>query len=150
MRRFGSVEEILDFAIARDAEANEFYTEMAERMQNEVMRKVFEQFAAEELGHKIKLEAVRAGEIALDAAQVASLGIADSLLSGRATPDMNYADALVPAMNREKASYRLYLELACAAEAEELTDLFLALAQEEAKHKLRFEIEYDDVILKED
>jgi len=36
------------------------------------------------------------------------------------------------------------------AEAEELTDMFLALAQEEARHKLRFEIEYDDVVLKED
>ena len=44
----------------------------------------------------------------------------------------------------------LYLNLASVAEAEELTDTFLALAQEEAKHKLRFEIEYEDEILKED
>jgi len=30
-----------------------------------------------------------------------------------------------------------------------LKNIFLSLAQEEAKHKLRFEIEYDDYILKE-
>jgi len=33
---------------------------------------------------------------------------------------------------------------------EELTDMFLSLAQEEAMHKLMFEIEYDDTVLKED
>ena len=31
----------------------------------------------------------------------------------------------------------------------ELRKMFLSLAQEEAKHKLRFEIEYDDEIMKE-
>ena len=51
------------------------------------------------------------------------------------------------AMKKEKAAYRLYLDLAMVAEAEELTDLFLALAREEANHKLRFEIEYDKNIL---
>ena len=30
-----------------------------------------------------------------------------------------------------------------------MRELFLSLAQEEAKHKLRFEIEYDDMILTE-
>ena len=35
-------------------------------------------------------------------------------------------------------------------EDEELEKLFLMLAREEADHKLRFESEYDRVILKED
>jgi hypothetical protein len=30
-----------------------------------------------------------------------------------------------------------------------LRDTFLGLAQEEARHKLRFEVEYDDDVLKE-
>jgi rubrerythrin len=150
MERFGSVDEILDFAIAREVEANDFYTEMAERLEDAAMRKVFEEFAIEELGHKMKLEAVKAGAFAIKGGDAASLGIADYVVDVEATADMSYADALVLAMKKEKASYRLYIDLAAAAEAEELTDMFLALAQEEAKHKLRFEIEYDDVILKED
>jgi rubrerythrin len=150
MKRFSSVDEILDFAIAREVEANEFYTQLAEQMENPSMRKVFEAFAIEETGHKMKLEAVKAGEHELTDEQVQSLEIADYVAEGEARPDMSYAAALVLAMKREKASYRLYIDLATVAEAEELTDMFLALAQEEAKHKLRFEIEYDDVILKED
>lgn len=150
MERFGSVDEILDFAVTREVEANKFYTELAGRMENPAMRKVFESFAIEELGHKMKLEAVKAGEFELREEQVQSLEIADYVVEGEVRPDMSYADALVLAMKKEKASYRLYIDLAAAAEAEELTDMFLALAQEEAKHKLRFEIEYDDVVLKED
>ncbi|MHC4483057.1 MAG: ferritin family protein [Planctomycetota bacterium] len=150
MERFSSVDEILDFAIAREIEANRFYSGLAERMGNPVMRKVFEGFAMEELGHKMKLEAAKAGELKMKEEEVATLGIADYVVAGEATPDMSYADALVLAMKKEKASYRLYLDLAAVAEAEEFTEMFLALAQEEAKHKLRFEIEYDDVVLKED
>jgi rubrerythrin len=150
MQRFGSVGEVLNFAIARESEANRFYESLAEGMENPAMRKVFEDFGREELGHKAKLEAVKAGEMVIKDEQVARLGIADYAVEGEASPDMSYADALVLAMKREKASYRLYIDLAAVAEAEELTDMFLALAQEEARHKLRFEIEYDDTVLKED
>jgi rubrerythrin len=150
MRDFGSADEILDFAIQNEMEANRFYSDLAQQMKNPAMQKVFEEFAIEEMGHKRKLEAVKAGEFEIRDDQVLSLGIADYVVTGEPEPDMNYADALVLAMKKEKAAYRLYLDLAAIAEAEELTDLFLALAQEEAKHKLRFEIEYDDVVLKED
>ncbi|HUT29529.1 MAG TPA: ferritin family protein [Sedimentisphaerales bacterium] len=150
MRRFNSVDEILDFAIAREVEANRFYTQLAGQMENPSMRKVFEAFAIDETAHKMKLEAVKGGEFEFKEEQVQSLEIADYVVEGEPRPDMSYADALVLAMKREKTSYRLYIDLAAVAEAEELTDMFLALAQEEAKHKLRFEIEYDDVILKED
>ncbi|HUW20355.1 MAG TPA: ferritin family protein [Sedimentisphaerales bacterium] len=150
MKRFGSVDEILDFAIAREVEANKFYTELAQRMGSPAMREVFEEFAIEELGHKMKLEAVKGGQIKLKEEQVQSLEIADYVVEEEIRSDMSYADVLVVAMRKEKVSYRLYIDLAGAAEAEELTEMFLALAQEEAKHKLRFEIEYDDIILKED
>ena len=52
-------------------------------------------------------------------------------------------------MKREKASFRLYSDLAASVDDEDLKQTFLALAHEEAKHKLRFEVEYDDVILAE-
>jgi rubrerythrin len=150
MERFGSVDEVLDFAIEREVEANKFYKELAARMENPAMRDVFEDFAKEELGHKARLEAMKKGEVAIEEEGVSSLGIADYVVDVEPQPDMSYADALMLAMRKEKASYRLYLDLAGVAAAEELTDTFLALAQEEAKHKLRFEIEYDDAVLKED
>ena len=150
MKEFTSSDDILDFAIAGEIEANEFYTDLAARMDKPAMKEVFEEFAAEEAGHKAKLEAVKKGRFEIGTGQdVLNLGIADYSVDTEPTPDMSYADALILAMKKEKAAYRLYLDLASVAKAEELTSLFLALAQEEAKHKLRFEIEYDDVILTE-
>jgi len=150
MERFESVEEVLEFAIAREMESQDFYMKLAERMENPAMQKVFENFAAEELGHRLKLEAIKRGHILLGQEEVKSLEIADYVVDVEPRPDMDYAEVLVVAMKKEKAAYRLYLDLAAAAEDEELTDMFLLLAQEEAKHKLRFEIEYDDIVLKED
>ena len=149
MEHFESAEEILEFAIEREVESHEFYMRLAESVERPLMRKVFEDFAAEELGHKAKLEAAKRGQVLLGQPQVQSLGIADYLTDVEPKAEMSYQDALVLAMKKEKAAYRLYLDLAAIAEAEELTDMFLSLAQEEAKHKLRFEIEYDDEILKE-
>ena len=123
---------------------------LAERMDNPEMQQVFEQFASEEMGHKMKLEAVKHGQILLGQKDVESLDIADYVVDVEPRPDMDYSEALVLAMRKEKAAYRLYLDLAAVAEDEELTDMFLSLAQEEAKHKLRFEIEYDDTVLKDD
>ena len=150
--RFESVDEILDFAIGNEEEANRFYLDLAAKMDVPAMKEVFEDFAREEQGHKAKLEAVKRGEYSFGtgAAKAADLGLADYLVAQEPTADMSYAEALILAMKKEKAAYKLYLDLAAVAEVEELTDLFLALAGEEAKHKLRFEIEYDDVILKED
>ena len=150
MGQFESVEEVLEFAIAREIESRDFYMKLAERMENPAMQKVFENFATEELGHKYKLEAIYRGEISLVPEKVQSLDIADYVVDVEPQPDMDYAEALVLAMRKEKAAYRLYLDLAAVGEDEELTDMFLALAQEEAKHKLRFEIEYDDIVLKDD
>ena len=43
----------------------------------------------------------------------------------------------------------MYLDLAAKAPNEEISAIFSSLAQEEAKHKLRFELEYDESILRE-
>lgn len=153
VERFESVEAVLDFAIANEIDANQFYRKLATKMDVPVMRQVFLDFAKEEAGHQAKLEAVQQGDLSFGAgaaAKVQSLGLADYLVASPPKADMTYAEALILAMKKEKAAYKLYMDLATVAEAKELTDLFLSLAAEEAKHKLRFEIEYDDVLLKED
>jgi rubrerythrin len=78
------------------------------------------------------------------------LKIADYLVDVELKPDMGYQEVLVFAMKAEKAAFKLYSDLAASADDEELRRTFLALAQEEAKHKLRFEVEYDDDVLRED
>ena len=52
-------------------------------------------------------------------------------------------------MKKEKAAYKLYTKLAERAPNEDLKNIFLSLAAEESKHKLSFEIEYDEYVLRE-
>lgn len=148
MKAFGSVDEILDFAIGKEEEAARLYSSLARQTGKSWMRQVFEEFANEERGHKAKLQAVKEGKLLLPAAgKVLDLKIADYVMDVQASPALDYQDALILAMKEEKAAFRLYSDLAAATDDEALRATLLALAQEEAKHKLRFEIEYDEHIL---
>jgi rubrerythrin len=147
---FDSVDAVLDFAIENEQGAADFYTELASKMEKPHMREVFEGFAAEEKGHKAKLESVKAGKrTKLSKAKVLDLKMAEYLVEEKPSASMDFQSALILAMKQEKAAFRLYSDLAASANDAEMRDLFLGLAQEEAKHKLRFEVEYDDGFLKE-
>jgi len=149
MDEFNSIEEILDFAIAGETEAGRFYTDLAVQTDNPAMREVFESFAKEELGHKARLEGVKKSNIQPKVEDVADLKIADYTVDVKPSPNMDYQSAIILAMKKEKAAFKLYTTLASKMQDPELRDMFLSLAQEEAKHKLRFEIEYDDEVMKE-
>lgn len=149
---FKSVDEALDFAIEREQEAADFYTDLASRAEHQHMSEVFTGFAGEEMGHKAKLESVKSGQKLLSAEKkVQDLKLGDYLVEAPASAksDLTYQDALILAMKLEKSAYRLYHDLSSATDDATVRQLFLGLAQEEAKHKLRFEIEYDERILTE-
>ncbi len=150
MKKFGSVNEILDFAISEEAAAVLFYTDLAGKMDRAWMRQVFEDFAREEAGHKKKLLSIKEGKLLLSAeAKVMDLKIGDYLVDGEPDEGSNYQQALIVAMKKEKSAFKLYSDLAATTDDSNLQALFLALAQEEAKHKLRFEVEYDENFLSE-
>jgi rubrerythrin len=150
MSDLNTVEEILDYAIEMEQAAVDLYTRIAEQASSENARQVFLSFAAEERGHKAKLEAVKAGRDFATAAQpVMDLKIADYANPVQLSDNPTYGDILLFAMQQEKQAFRMYSDLAARAESEEFKNLLLALAQEEAKHKLRFELEYDEHYLTE-
>jgi rubrerythrin len=148
--QFDSVDAVLDFAIKNEQDASDFYTELASKMEKPYMKQAFESFAAEERGHKAKLESVKKGNIAkLAKTKVLDLKIGDYLVEQKPSATMDYQSALILAMKQEKAAFRLYTDLAASTDDDNVRDLFLGLAQEEAKHKLRFEVEYDEDFLRE-
>ncbi|MFH1115699.1 MAG: ferritin family protein [Pseudomonadota bacterium] len=150
MEQWKSVDEVLDYAIGQEEEAAQFYTDLAGRMDRPWMSEVFEQFANEENRHKKKLEDVKAGKRLLSVQEkVLDLKIGDYLVAPETTGELDYQQALVLAMKKEKKAFLLYNNLAELAQDENLKNVFLSLAQEEAKHKLRFEVEYDDYIMTE-
>jgi rubrerythrin len=148
--RFKSVDDILDFAIEKEEEAASFYTDLAGKVEQRNMAPVFEDFAKEEKKHKEKLLKIKDGKLLLSAAdQVKDLKISDYLVEVPASPEIGYQGALILAMKKEKASFKLYSDLAASAPDESLRATLLALAQEEARHKLRLEVEYDEHFLSE-
>ncbi len=150
MKDFNSINEILDFAIDNEQKAVDFYINLANRFQNKTMKTAFEDFAKEEMSHKARLTSIKEkGLFEMEKEEVLDLKIADYIVRTEPTANMSYEDALKLAMKREKAAYRLYLKLSEKAPNADMKKLFLGLAQEEAKHKLRFEVEYDEFVYRE-
>jgi len=149
MEEFKSIDDILDFAIKREEESYQFYTEWLNKVKEEI-KPVFKNLAKEELGHKEKLLGVKKGKLRefLESSKekVLDLKMSDYLIDVTPKPELTFQEALIIAMKREKVSYKLYENFANRVEDENIKKLFLALAQEEAKHKLKIEIIYDDYI----
>jgi len=150
MGDFDSVDEILEFAIAREMEANEFYMDLARRLESPAMRELVLEFAKEELEHKAKLEleTMKEGIVVTAAEKVAEFEIADYMSDVELSDDMSYKDLLILAAKKERRALHLYVDLAAIVENADSRETLLSLAVEEAKHEARFEIEYDEVLLK--
>ncbi len=144
MAELHSIDEVLEFAIAREVEAYELYTYIAQRARTLVIRKVCEEFAKEELEHKAKLELemMKAGKVVSQSGQPV-LNMSDYIGEPGDPIDMNYRELLVFAMKKEETSVRLYSDLANIVGEEESREVLLALADEENQHRLRFELEYN-------
>ena len=144
--------EILEFAVAREVEAYHFFMALAERVTNPGTRRVFEDFAKEELEHKAKLELeiMKMGRSVVVVEEEAPKSKDDFLVSADGPPlDMDYKDILKLGMEKEEASFRTYVNLLGNVDNEESREVLLAIAEEEVKHKLRFQLEYDMLLKKE-
>lgn len=142
MQETNSVDEILEFAIAREVEANQLYVYMARCMKNPEMREVCEGFAQEELEHKAKLEleVMKRGEI------VSALNISDYMMDIGESMGMEYEELLVFAINKEQLSINLYTDLAKIVKDIDSRETLLSLVEEETKHKERFVVEYNHLL----
>ena len=151
MRYFNSINEILEFAIEQEQIAVDFYSDLAKNTKRSDLKKTFLEFVKEEMGHKIKLQKIqKEGVFSEDGPkEILDLKISDYISAVKASPDMTYQDALIVAMKREKAAFKLYNSLAAMAPNENLSKIFKNLALEEANHKLQFETEYDENIMKD-
>ncbi len=146
--KFNSIKEIIEFAIKKEEEAYNIYNTLKEKTKDKYLKKIFEELREEELKHKQKLIDFKEGKIILTpkSEKVPDLKISDTLLDVELKEDIDFQDALIFAMKREKLAFRLYTEIAEKTDNENARDLLNSLAKEEAKHKLRLETIYDDYI----
>ncbi len=150
MAKFSSIEQVLDFAIKQEQNAVDFYYQLSEHAQNPEMKEVFHEFALEEIKHKARLQSIKDQKLfIMPDDKVADLKIGDYVEGITPAKDMDYRDALIVAMKREKAAFILYTSLANRTKDTDLRNVFESLALEESRHKLRFEVEYDEYIMRE-
>ena len=143
LKKLTSIDAVLDFAIAGEMNSYELYMKMSCMVESVWMCKTLEALAEEELQHAAKLEAVKAGKIALERDEVGDLGIAEILEDREPYPGMTYRELVVYAIKKENVSHKLYDRLASMFSQPDLKDIFTRLAEEEADHKRRFEIQYE-------
>jgi rubrerythrin len=147
--KLDSLDEILRFAIRKEADAATFYKMAAERS-NPGVKKTFKELAKMEEGHKKKLEKFDLKKIGqMELKKTKGLGISEMLEDVPYSSDMSYADLLRMAIKQEERSQKLYTSTAKIAPEPSLKKLLLALAQEESTHKEKLEKIYDEEVLKE-
>jgi len=146
-----SYEEVLEFAIGREIEANQFFLALAEHVDTEEMRKVFEELAQEELEHKAKLELelMKIGRTVKIRQPPATPQRAYIISDNQSLLDMEYKDMLMLGIEKEEAAFRIYVDLVPNAYDSQSRDILLSLAQEEVIHKLRFQTELDIITKKQ-
>lgn len=142
---FSSATALLDYAIEKELESASFYEAIADRVARPVLRMQLLEFAAEERDHAAELQRIRDSKLPMlpKGECLESLGICRHVAPVTVTTSLDEKQLLELAMREEKAAFAMYFRLAEATKDEALRLTLLALAEEEAKHKLRFELEYD-------
>jgi len=147
--KLDNLDEILRFAIRKEADAAAFYKMAADRS-NPGVKKTFKELAKMEEGHKKKLEGFdlkKIGQMKLK--KTKGLGMGEMMEDLPFSSEMSYDDLLRMAIKNEGKSQRLYLSTEKMVAEPKLKKLLLILAQEESTHKEKLEKIYDEEILKE-
>jgi len=143
-------QEVIAFTIEKEVEAAEWYEQIKGMTENQNTQKMLDEMIAEELRHKEILEGITEERIEGASVKIIpDLKISDYIVEAPLGPDSGYQDVLIAGMKREERSVQLYTEMAQKSGNPQIQRLFRVLAQEEAKHKLAFEKEYDEYVLTE-
>jgi rubrerythrin len=147
---------ILKGAVRIEEESFQLYTIAQEKAKLPSSKSLLKELAETELEHKRKLNEVinnkmqiqslgrQRGELSED------LGIVDYMKDvGRLSEDADYQEILTYAAQREKKTHDYYVSLARMFQKTRVGELFQRLAEEELKHKIKIEKEYDDNLFRE-
>ncbi len=150
---FGSIDEILTFAIDKENEAVAFYQSQAEKATKASLKEVFESFAKEEEKHAALLSDISGNKEKIESYEfkkIPDLKISDYMVEKDYEEGMPMPEILKVAMKREEKAVKLYQTLADQTDNADAKKLFLMLVQEESKHKLGLETMYDDYLAEQD
>jgi rubrerythrin len=146
---------ILKEAVSIEEESIELYSNAQEKAGSASSKSFLKELAETELGHKKRLMEIinkealvqslgdQKGELLEDLKIVDYMKDIDEL-----SEDADYQDILTYAAQREKRTHDYYASLTKLFKGTQIGELFQRLAEEELKHKIKLEKEYDDILLK--
>jgi len=152
MEKFNNIDEVLNFAIEQEEKEVDFYNDLADKMRNPKVELLFRDLALEKQNHILKLEAIRISKtFDHDSYERIKELKTDHYIANvdYTLEDPTYHDALIMAMEKEKATFMFYWDMAERVSSSELSDLFHMLALHEAKQKMRLEIQFDNDSIEE-
>ena len=106
MIKFGSLNEIIDFAIAKEEASNQFYLDLANRVNSPQAHETFKKLAEEENSHKtnLQLELKKRGQVVSPPQDEKTGHYSEYILESDLPMDITYPQIL--AIRKENASFR--------------------------------------------
>jgi rubrerythrin len=145
---FETFQEAVAFAKEKENAAIHFYESAQQVTKNPGSKVMFGEMADQERQHLTFLEELQEEDLASFPEQkIQDLKISQYTQDVPFSPDLDYRQILIVAIKKEEQAHRLYSDLAGMATDPKMVKLFRLLAQEEAKHKLKLESEYEDHVL---
>ena len=137
---------IIKFAMENEVEAQKFYEEAAQKVENAQLKKMFADFAKEEKGHmEILKEVYISNRMGDYFHEDQDYHIAEDLDLPELSTDMKPADAITLAMKKQDPAMVQYTNLAETCQEPDQKKVFLDLAAMERGHKLRMENAFVDI-----
>jgi len=151
--KFDSLEAIVDFAMEKEKEAAQFYSELAKEEAFSGSKDMFLEFAREEAKHQKLLHDFKSKGFTQAMKDyklkwIKDIKRSDYVVDLEYRKGMAYNEILMLAMKREEKALKLYNDFLKQSDSPEAQKVFKMLCQEEAKHKLSLETMYDDYMAK--
>jgi len=148
--KFVSLEEIINYAVSREELAYQLYTDAAAKSNTISARKMFEEMAAEEAGHKDVFSKIDVAVLHEESARkTPHLNLSEYLVDIELRPDMSYPEILRFAMKAEESAWKLYEAAAEMTDDPKIKRTLQVFAEVEKGHKKRIEALYDEHVLTE-
>jgi rubrerythrin len=145
---FETFQAAIDFAKEKENAAIHFYESARQVTKNPGSGVMFGEMADEERRHLKFLEELKEEQIeTFPREKIQDLKISQFTEDVPFSPDLDYRQILIVAMKKEEQAQRMYSDLAAMTTDAAVARLFQVLAEEEAKHKLKLESEYEDHVL---
>jgi rubrerythrin len=141
---------ILTIAISNEVESYEFYKGVSEIVVDTFIKRMFNEFAVEELGHQKLLEGFLARDIKdVHFDESADYKVSETVTQPTLSLDMKPADALALVMKKEEEAMNMYAAFAAASSDQSQKKMFHDLSIMEKGHKTKIENYYVNVAFPE-